>query len=159
MTNEIAERETQIDPWTDLEQSFNDLRSRVFDAFGYGRPAFFGGEVEEGWHPARLDVTDTGATFEIVAEMPGIPKEKLDLRVRGGRVEIRGESATSSETKDGRSVLRRERTFAGYYRSVELPEPVVASEAKVKLENGLLELSLPKEKPTPASGEVRIPVP
>jgi HSP20 family protein len=159
MTTEIQERATQIDPWTDFERSFEDLRSRVFGALGYGLPAFLGEPVEPGWQPARLDVTDSGTAFQIVAEVPGIPKEKLDIRVRGGRVEIRGEHTTSTETKDGPAVLRRERTYAGYYRSVELPEPVVAADAKVKLENGLLELTLPKETPSPAEGEVRIPIP
>lgn len=159
MTNEIQARETSIDPWTDLEQSFDELRARVFDAFGCGLPTFFSGTLEEGWHPARIDVTESGKAYQIVAEMPGIPKEKLDIRVRGGRVEIRGENATSGETKDGPSVLRKERTYTGYYRAIELPEPVLAADAKVKLENGLLELQLPKEKPSPSPGEIRIPVP
>ncbi len=150
MTTEIQTQESPTDPWTDLDRVVEDLSQRFFDAFGVA-------PVSPGFRPARTDVTDTGASYRIVAEMPGIPKDQLEVRVRGSSVEIRGEHAQAAQ-KDGESTVYRERTYAGYYRSLELPEPVVATDAKAKVENGVLELELPKQHPTPTPAEVKVPV-
>jgi HSP20 family protein len=154
MTEEIATQESQPDVWTDLDHAFSALSARFLGPFGSFVPSVRSdGAV---FRPARTDVTDTGAAYRIVAEVPGIPKEKLDVRVRGTSVEIRGESASEQETK-GTSFVHRERAYQGYYRSLELPEPIVAGDAKAKVENGLLELELPKQHPT-SSDEVKVPV-
>jgi HSP20 family protein len=93
----------------------------------------------------------------VIAEIPGIPREKLDVRVRGTAVEIRGESGTGTEEKDER-YLHRERTYAGYYRVLELPEPVVGTDAKATVVNGLLELDLPKQNPAPSEEGIKVAV-
>jgi HSP20 family protein len=161
MTREIQKREKARDPWTDLDQWFDEMRNRFFESWElapFGRPYTAIGATESSlFRAARTDVSDTGSAYKIVAEIPGIPKEKLDIRVRGNLVEIRGESASETEQKEA-AYVHRERAYAGYYRSLELPEPVVATHAKAKVENGLLELELPKQNPTPSEAEVKIAV-
>jgi len=160
MTTEIQPKESRIDPWTDFDRAFEEMRDEFLGAFGFAipRPASAPAAKSPGLRAARADVTDLGKSFQIVAEIPGIPKDQLDIRVRGNLVEIRGEHAT--ETKESKKqYVYRERTSAGYYRQVELPEPVVASKVTAKLENGLLELDLPKEHPVPAPEEVKVAVP
>jgi HSP20 family molecular chaperone IbpA len=158
MTTEIESQESAIDPWTDLDRAVADLRQRFFDSWSGepARPAEPPAPTKY-LRPARTDVTDTGASYRIVAEIPGIPKDQLDVRVRGSSVEIRGETA-SPTPKDGESLVWRERFAAGYFRTLELPEPVIATDAKAKVENGVLELDLPKQHPTPAPAEVKVPV-
>ena len=161
MTNEIQQHESHSDLWTDLDRVFDELRERrsgPWDVRAFG-PIYARLGPADGrfLRAARTDVTDTGTSYKIVAEVPGIPKDKLDIRVRGTSVEIRGENSEASEKKDGEFV-HRERTYAGYFRQLELPEGVVAAEARAKVENGLLELELPKEHPSPANGEVRVAV-
>ena len=154
MTKELAKQATRADPWTDFDRTFHELSARFFEPFGFAPSVREGGAV---FRPARADVADTGSAYRIVAEVPGIPKEKLDIRVRGSTVEIRGESSEEKETTDA-SFVHRERTYQGYYRTLELPEAVVAADAKAKVENGLLELELPKQHPTPSSDEVKVAV-
>lgn len=156
MTKAIQPRKEPTDAWSDLDRRLAELRSRFFEPFGEWP---FGTTDEEGrlFRPARADVTDTGTGFKVVAEIPGIPKDKLDIRVRGALVEIRGEAAQETEEKHG-EFLQHERRYSGYYRALELPEPVVATEAKAKVENGLLELELPKLHPSPSPEEVRVTV-
>jgi HSP20 family protein len=161
MTKEIQKPETKTETWSDFDRAFDEIRTRVFDAFGF--PAFgpgpFGRFERElaGFRPARTDVSDTGTSYKIVAEVPGIPKENLDIRVRGTSVEILGEVAKES-SENAADLVHRERSYAGFYRSLELPEEVVAAEAKAKVEHGLLELELPKRTPTPAAAEVKVRV-
>lgn len=154
MPREIQKRENRADPWTEIDRAFDTMRRRFADSFGI--LPFEPFEAEIGLRPPRTDVTDTGASYRVVAEIPGIPKEKLDIRVRGPTVEIRGEGGSETEEK-AEHYLRRERTYSGYYRSLELPEPVVAAEAKAKVVNGVLTLELPKQTPT-TEEEVKVSV-
>ena len=145
-------------PLSDLDRLFESVRGRVFNAFGL-RPWTFV-EFEEGTpvlRAARADISDTATAFKIVAEIPGIPKERLDIRIRGTNVQIRAEQ-TEEKQDDGKEYLFRERTVQGFYREFELPETVVASKATAKFENGLLELELPKEHPISEPAEVKVPV-
>ncbi len=161
MTQEIQKKESRLEPWSDFDRLFDEMRQRFFDAWGlqpFGAPFLpLEGREPGFFRAARTDVSDTGTTYKIVAEIPGIPKDHLDIRVRGTTVEIRGDAEKESEEK-GAQYVHRERSYSGYYRSLELPEPVVATDAKAKVVNGLLELELPKEKPTPSQAEVKIAV-
>jgi HSP20 family protein len=155
MTQEIQARECESDPWSDFDRAFDAMQRRLAQSFGILPFGPF--ETESGLRAPRMDVTDTGAAYKVVAEIPGIPKEKLDIRVRGAAVEIRGEHESQTEEKDER-FLRRERAYSGFYRALELPEPVVASDAKAKVVDGVLELDLPKQHPAPAETEVKVSV-
>jgi HSP20 family protein len=155
MTKEIQKREKPVDPWTEIDRAFDAMRRRFAESFGIAPFGAF--EAEGVLRSPRTDVTDTGKSYKVVAEIPGISKEQLDIRVRGTTVEIRGESAGETEEKS-EHYLHRERTYSGYYRALELPDPVVATEAKAKVTNGLLELELPKQNPTPSEKEVKISV-
>lgn len=160
MTKQIQKREPLNDSWTDLDRTLGEMRTRFFDAFGIQPFGVATVPVDSRalgfFRAARTDVTDTGKSYKIVAEVPGIPKERLDIRIRGTSVEIRGEQAEEKEKTEAEYV-HRERTYAGYYRSLELSEPVIAAKATAKVENGLLELELPKERPR-SQEEVRVNV-
>jgi len=155
MTNEIQHQESRVDPWTEIDRTFDAMRRRFAETFGLSPLGIF--DAEGVLRSPRTDVTDTGKAYRVVAEVPGIPKDKLEITVRGTSVEIRGEYATDTETKE-EHYLHRERTYSGYYRALELPEAVVAGEAKAKVDNGVLELELPKQNPTPSDAEVKVAV-
>ncbi len=162
MTVEIKKVETAADPWTDFENAIDATRAELFRTFGLEPFAALFPPSETTSAPnylraPRVDVTDTGAAYRIVADVPGIPKEQLDIRVRGTSVEIRGENAQETEEKK-KEYVHRERTYAGFYRHLEMPEPVVGTDAKAKVANGVLELELPKVTPTPSADEVKVAV-
>ena len=146
-------------PWTDLDTVWDELRSHFFDSFGFLPFANGAAETETGLatRRPRTDIQDTGATYKIVAEVPGIPKDRLEIRVKGSEVEIRAENETTTESKEP-PFVHRERAYRGFYRSFELPEPVVGSEAQAHLEQGVLELTLPKQTPTPSPEAVKVAV-
>ncbi len=161
METQIAAPET-TDPWSEFDRLFDDLRLRVYGSFGV-TPWSLSGVPSPEAEPVRLraapaDIVDLGGAYRIVAELPGIPKEALEVTIRGPTVEIKGEHAPEKEGAPAGEVLHRERTYRGFYRSFELPEPVVAKDATAKLVNGLLELDLPKEHPTAGPGEIKVPV-
>lgn len=146
---------SELDRWFDEVEAHFD---RAFAGWPFAAiPAAPAAERSPGLVRARVDVEETPTAFKVRAEVPGIAKEKIDVRLRGATLEIRGETSDASETEGG-SYLRRERRHAGFYRALELPEPVVAADAKAQVHDGLLELELPKVAPTPAEREVQVPV-
>ena len=155
---EIARREP-TDPWSEFDRLFDDLRGRLYGSLGMAPYAGSFADRPTGQYlrAAPTDITDTGTAFHVVAEIPGIPKEKLEVRILGSAVEIRGEADVDTDRSKG-NVVHRERTYQGFYRALELPEPVVAKEAKASITNGVLELDLPQERPTPSPEPVKVPI-
>ena len=156
MTETELATQAPSDIWTDLDRAFDELTSQFYPGFGLTF-APIGRSLPSGLRAPRVDVTDSGAAFTIVAEIPGIPKEKLEIRVKGSSVELKGETTTETSEKKP-EFLHQERTYQGFYRQFELPETVVADKAEAKVENGLLTLVLPKQTPTPSPEEVVVKV-
>jgi HSP20 family protein len=137
------------DPLVDLDRVFAEFQS---DWFGSGWPGFSAlalvpaSEGHPALAPARADVEEKDGSYEIRADLPGIPKDQIDVRVRGDLVEIRGEHAAETESK-GKNYLRQERTYRGFERTFRLPEPVLGDKVEAKFENGTLTVSIPKAHP------------
>ncbi len=77
MTKEIQKPQPRADVWSEFDRAFDEMRSRFLDAFGiqpFGTPLLAGGEVGGPvFRAARTDIEDTGTSYKIVAEIPGIP--------------------------------------------------------------------------------------
>lgn len=143
-------------PFGSLDDWFDDLAGRIDRAFGIAPPGPRG-PARKPFRAARTDITDTGPSYRLVAELPGVPKEKLQVQVRGAEVEIRAEF-DGAPAAEGSTTLFQERWHRGYYRSVELPEPVIGANARATLADGVLTLELPKEHPEPVPAVVKVPV-
>jgi HSP20 family protein len=96
----------------------------------------------------RSQVYDRGDAFEVVTELPGIPKEQIHVTLQGTRLKIFAESAPTKATEPVEGAPRPT-TVAVFERTLELPEPVSASSIVAKSENGVLTVTVPKPKPLP----------
>ena len=82
--------------------------------------------------------------------MPGISKKEIHLNVSDSAMEIHAEHKEESEDKQ-KNYLRKERSQVAYSRILPLPEKIIPEKAKSQLSDGVLEVILPKAKPTPKS--------
>lgn len=137
MSNHLA----RFDALTDLAR-FEPLRS-VEDFF---RDFHFKHALRDFDPPApiRLDVSETGQTYMVRAEMPGLKKEDIQIDLDGNRVSISAEIKRDSEKKEGTTVLRSERYVGQQYRSFTLEHEIDDAQAQAKYHDGVLELTLPK---------------
>jgi len=102
------------------------------------------------WHEIKqplIDIMDNGSEYIIEAELPGIQKENIDIKLTKNSIEIIGEKRKEEEEKD-KDYHRQERSYSRFYRRLPLPEDVKPSEAEATFKNGILEIRLPKENPT-----------
>jgi HSP20 family protein len=102
---------------------------------------------------ALYELADRGDKFELQVEVPGIEKEKIDVKATKYSVEISGKHSEKTEEKEGKRYLYTERLYRSFYRSVSLPEEIVPSKVAAKVENGVLKVDLPKKTPTKSEGE------
>lgn len=129
----------------------NELR--LFDPLA---PDFFDDAVRsmmrpwrwEGTEPApriRVDLSEQDGNYHVKADIPGVRKEDIDVRIDGNMVTISAEMKKEKEEKEQGRVLRHERQFGYASRAFTLASPVDESKADARYENGVLELTLPKK--------------
>ena len=92
----------------------------------------------------RTNLCDTGDNLEITAEVPGIAKEDLSVKIQGNYLEIRG--TRKPDIPQGYTVHRTERNTTSFSRSFTLPYDIDASRVEASLKEGILRLILPKSE-------------
>ena len=91
----------------------------------------------------KVDVYETDDKVIVEAEIPGVKKEDIDVKVKDNNVIIRGEIKREEEKQD-KNFFRAERFYGKFERVIPLFVEVKPEEAKAKIENGILKLEIPK---------------
>ncbi len=87
-----------------------------------------------------VDIFESDDTLTLVADMPGVEKENLDINLEQGVLTISAEMDIEQRGQQ----LFREFTPAGYYRQFRLSEHIDAEKTQAELKHGVLTLQLPK---------------
>jgi len=132
--------------WNDIDRMFGAMdlfRSRMdslfndFDTSYRKVPYYLAGE---NW--PRTNLFDAGDNFTLVAEVPGMSKDDLNIIIQGNYLEING--TRKAETPEGYKVHKSERGTASFSRSFTLPADINADKVEASLKDGILEMKLPK---------------
>ena len=104
----------------------------------------------------RIDVSEKDNAYEVKADIPGVKKEDINVRIDGNVVQIDAEVKREKETRgEGDKVLRSERYFGTISRTFSLADDVDDAKADATYADGVLTLKLPK-KATAASRKVAV---
>jgi len=126
------------DPFREVSTMREDME-RLFDSM-LGR---YPRERDQAlWAPA-VDVEETNEAMIIRAELPGMKREDIKVKVAEDMVTISGERKYEAEQKD-RTFHRVERAYGSFQRTIVLPVSVQGEKAAAGYKSGLLELVLPK---------------
>lgn len=113
------------------------------------------GDYLGSWSPV-VDIYDKGGEVVIHAELPGMKKEDIDIRVENNVLNIRGKKERKEEVKE-EGYFRSERAYGTFSRSFSLPTTVDAKKISAEYKDGVLTLNLPKaEEAKPRQIEVKI---
>ena len=94
----------------------------------------------------RIDVSEKDDAYEIKADLPGVKKEDINIRIDGNVVQIDAEVKRDQETRgQNNKVLRSERFRGNISRSFSLAQDVDEAGAKARYSDGVLHLELPKK--------------
>jgi HSP20 family protein len=144
MEESIMANITRFSPFRELErfspfQEFEDMWKHL-----RLRPLM--GEMESMGN-IRVDVSEDDKAYTVKADIPGVDKDDIKVKVDGNRVSITAEIKRESE-KQGHNVLCTERYCGMQSRSFTLDNAIDESQADAKYENGVLVLTLPKKAGT-----------
>ncbi|MFT0174124.1 Hsp20/alpha crystallin family protein [Paraburkholderia mimosarum] len=92
----------------------------------------------------RVDVTEDEAGYTVKAEMPGVEKKDIDVKIEGNLVSIAAKVERGGELKEGERVVRRERYSGSVSRAFTLAAEIDDEKASVQYKDGVLTLTLPK---------------
>jgi HSP20 family protein len=121
-----------------------------------GQPLATGREgtrAPERYVPPPVDIYETSESLVLMADLPGVSKEDLDLRVDNNVLTLQGKS---SHAASGEAIYR-EYELVNFFRQFELSEQVDQENIAADFKQGVLTLHLPKvEKPKPRQIEVKV---
>jgi len=101
-----------------------------------------------------VDIFETDAGLTLVADLPGIDKDGLSVKVEDDLLTIRGKASGKTAQK---GLTYSEFELLDYYRQFELGELVDQAKIGAELKNGVLTLQLPKaEKAKPKQITVKV---
>lgn len=121
-----------------LQQQIN----RVFDQFDhelFGRSEELGG----GMFAPPMDVKEDAEAYTVHLEVPGVPRDKIDITLQDGALLIRGSREQKAESGEGQ-YRRVERSYGSFSRSVTIPRAIDSSKVEANLTDGVLTIRLPK---------------
>ncbi len=103
-------------------------------------------ELDNGSLEMRVDISEANGAYKVRADLPGVKKEDINVRIDGNIVQIDAEVKQEKETKDkAGKVLRSERYQGAVSRTFSLPQDVDDAKATAKYDDGVLTLELPKK--------------
>jgi HSP20 family protein len=121
----------------------------------YFRPfSFVFPEVDRSWSPA-VDVFERESALVVRAELPGVERQDIHVRVDDRVLVIEGERKREAEIEEG-TVHRVERSYGRFVRRFRLADTIDVSKIAAGYKNGILEVKLPKsEAAKPRKIEIR----
>jgi HSP20 family protein len=128
----------EYEPFSALRREMNRL---LFD-FERDVPA----DVDD-WNGGsfpRASLDDTGPTYVLRLEVPGVEQKDIELSVQGSTLTLKGER--KEQPREGYSVHRKERTAYRFARSFALPTRIDNEKVSAELKLGVLTVTLPKAK-------------
>ena len=131
--------------WSDFDRDFghfDELRRRMERLFEDGSVAqgFFD-ERPRGAYP-RVTLHDTGKTFVLTADVPGLSEKDVQLTLNQDVLAIQGERKAT--VPEGFGVHRRERASAKFSRSLTLPTRIDPELSTATVKDGVLTVTLTK---------------
>ncbi|MBL7847778.1 MAG: Hsp20/alpha crystallin family protein [Cyclobacteriaceae bacterium] len=93
----------------------------------------------------RVDIVENDNAFELHVAVPGMNKEDFSIEVKDNFLTVSGERKFTSEKKDA-NWHSIETQFGQFSRSFALPENVDSAKIAAKYNNGILEVSIPKDE-------------
>jgi len=102
-----------------------------------------------------LDLVDTGKGYQIIAEIPGVNKRDINIKVTKNTISICGETETNIK-KETEGYVRRERGYSTLCRYLRFPEDVNPDKAQAILNDGILQININKKTPTKREKQITV---
>ena len=135
-TNKRSDWLSAREPFSLFQRDMNRLFENFFDR------DFL--DAGNGFSP-QVDLSETEKEIIVKADIPGVEEKDLDISISNNILVIRGEKKSEKEEKK-ENYYRSERSYGSFQRSIQLPVKVEESKVDAVFKNGVLKITLPKDK-------------
>lgn len=101
----------------------------------------------------RADIYETDDAIHLIANMAGVDQDSVDITLEKNVLTLRGQA--SAQTPEGMELAYSEYAVGDYERSFVLSDEIEREGIDAKMQDGVLDLTLPKSK---SARSRRIPV-
>lgn len=130
-----------------IRNAFSDKRSEIMSEKeltigkgNAGEAAVAGNRKIDNWLTPAVDIFENEAAMTLVADLPGVPKDRLSLGIDKGVLTIEALAPAASEEGG----LFCEFGTTGYYRRFQLPDTLEFDKVAADLKDGVLTVRMPK---------------
>ena len=125
------------------ENLFDDFFSDPFEMMVPTRNALYG---KHGKNLMKTDVRETENSYELDIDLPGFKKDEIQVELENGYLTIRAEKGLNKDEQDKKGrYIRQERYAGAMSRSFYVGTAVTVEDMGAKFENGILQITVPKE--------------
>ena len=128
----------RYEPWGLLTQLQKELEQMRGDA------AREGSSATAEWVPA-VDIKEEPDKFVLLADLPGVKPEEIDVSMENGVLTVKGEKRTEAKTEE-EGYKRVERMYGSFYRRFSLPDTANPDAISAVSKHGVLEIVIPKRE-------------
>jgi len=133
-------RDDRSNPFQALQREMNRLLDEAFH--GFDMPTFLGTRPSFAiGHWPKLEATETDKEICVLAELPGLEENEIEVALSEGTLIIRGERKSEVEDKDRQF---NERYYGHFERRIPVGTDVEEEKVEAMFKNGVLKITLPK---------------
>lgn len=130
------------DPFRAITRMRRDM-DRMFDSFlGESWP-----QISEAAFQPACDIEDRETHYLLNFDLPGMSRKDVKIEVVGNQLHVSGERKHEHEAREGRH-FESERYYGYFERWLTLPEAVRSEQVEARMENGVLQIAIPKTEAT-----------
>ncbi|RME78127.1 Hsp20/alpha crystallin family protein [Candidatus Woesearchaeota archaeon] len=158
----MRRRNTLWDELRRMQEEMDRLFGSFLDATPQGDLGAYalmpGTAVEKSnYRKALADITQTDKEIIATVELPGVNKEDIEINATDEGVEIKVEhKEENKEENKKKGTYWFERSYAGFYRYIPLPDGADTQNIDASYKNGVLELRIPKKEDKKKSKRIAV---
>jgi HSP20 family protein len=122
-----------LNPFALMRQFTEEMDALLGGASKEGKPEF--------WEPT-VEVREADGKMMVTAELPGLNKEDIKVKVNEDGLVLEGERKQEKEEKR-EGYYRSERSYGRFFRSIPLPKGADPDKASAEFSDGLLKVVVP----------------
>ena len=141
----MSRYEPQLSPFSLLDRFLDDS---FFDPFNIMTPSLMRnrGLASMSTSFPKIDVSENESEIKVVANVPGIDPNNLDIEVGDDYLALSGKIDKETSNEKNGKVYRLEREYGEFRREFSLPARVNKDGIVAKAKNGVLSITLPKSE-------------
>ena len=135
------------DPFQEMQQMRDHIDNMFGDALGrFDRSPRFSQLLDSENFTPSVDLKEEDDQFVVHVDLPGAEKNNINVKLDDQTLTITGTMDQEQEDKSAQGkILRRERRTGQFSRTLTLPAPVNSKDMESHIDNGVLEITIPKK--------------